>query len=130
MGIFSSNSIAQLRKNIFYLRAAQKTTARNIAESNTPGAMPLKVEKNSFASHLNLTLPHNGIGFSETPSAFGNFKTSEDLENASEATNGESQISIENESIRLAQIDDEHNLTLKLLSAWKKGVRIVTGNGG
>lgn len=130
MGIFSSNSIAQLRKNIFYLRAAQKTTARNIAESNTPGAMPLKVEKNSFASHLNLTLPHNGIGFSETPSAFGNFKTSEDLENASEATNGESRISIENESIRLAQIDDEHNLTLKLLSAWKKGVRIVTGNGG
>jgi hypothetical protein len=30
----------------------------------------------------------------------------------------------------MAELDDEHNLRLKLMSSWKKAVRMVTSNGG
>jgi flagellar basal body rod protein FlgB len=129
MSIFLSKSIKQLRENIAYLRAAQKVTAHNIAQSNTPEALPYKVEKTSFSSNLHLAQPHGGQGFINN-STDQKFKVTPDYDNASEATNGESRISIENESVRMAELDDEHNITLKLLSSWKKGVRIVIGNGG
>lgn len=131
MSIFFSKSISQLRENVAFLRAAQQLTAQNIAQSNTPNAVPKKLEKTRpFANYLTLSQPQGGIGFNGFQGSSASFKVSNDYENASEHTNGESRISLENESIRMAQIDDEHNLTVKMLSSWKKAVRTVTGNNG
>jgi hypothetical protein len=74
--------------------------------------------------------PNHGNGFAVNNSYPNRFMTVVDKENRTEATPGESRISIENESIRMAELDDEHNLRLKLMSSWKKAVRMVTGNGG
>jgi hypothetical protein len=51
-----------------------------------------------------------------------------DKDNQTEAVPGESQISIENESVRMAELDDQHLLTLGLKKSWGKAFRsIISG---
>lgn len=130
MSLFRSKALANLKADVAFFKAAQKLTAQNIARSNTPGAKPLKLEKTSPQNHLQLAQPAQGKGFLSTSSEFNRYLAIEDTEAETEAASGESHISIENESIRMAELDDQHHLALKTLNGWKKGIRIVTGNSG
>ncbi len=130
MSFFKSKALSSLKENIAFFKAAQKQTAKNIARSNTPGAKPIKLERSSHNSSLQLSLPTHGKGFSSNNSNFAHYLEVEDKSAGTEAAPGESHISIENESIRMAELDDQHHLALKTMGAWKKGMRIVTGNGG
>lgn len=130
MTLFNSKALKHLKEDLRFLRESQKVTASNIARSNTPDAEPYVLEKSSFYSTLNLAQPSQGAGFKSEASFSRNFNVVVDKENRTEAVPGESRISIENESVRMAEIDDQHNLRLKLMSSWKKAIRMVTGAGG
>jgi|GEM_PF-2146286 len=129
MSIFGSKTLSRLKNDLMFLRESQRLTATNIAQSNSPGAEPLKLERSTFQAVLSMRKPDHGMGFID-PSSSSPFTPVVDKENRTEAIAGESRISIENESIRMAELDDEHNLRLKLMSSWKKAVRMVTSNGG
>lgn len=129
MSIFSSKALSRLKNDLMFIRESQRVTADNIARSNSPGAEPLKLERSKFQSTLNMRQPDHGAGFIPVQ-PFNTFAAVVDKENASEYVPGESKISIENESIKMAELDDEHNLRLKLMSSWKKAVRMITSNGG
>jgi hypothetical protein len=130
MFVFNSRALSQLKEDLIFLRASLKLTTDNIARSNSPGAEPLKLERSSFQQTIEMMRPNHGNGFAVNNPYPNRFMSVVDKENRTEATPGESRISIENESIRMAELDDEHNLRLKLMSSWKKAVRMVTGNGG
>lgn len=129
MSIFGSKALSRLKNDLMFLRESQRLTANNIAQSNSPGAEPLKLERSAFQSTLIMSKPDQGGGFVNPPLS-NPFTVVIDKESRTEAVSGESRISIENESIRMAELDDEHNLRLKLMSSWKKALRMVTGNGG
>lgn len=128
MTVLKSKSIAGLMRDLRFIRESQKVTADNIARSLTPGAEPLKLEKDSF--QLTPTLPESpqNSGFIPLVTANITYKPMIDEENRMASVPGESHISIENESIKMASLDDEHLLKLKLLNSWKKAVRTAIGN--
>lgn len=128
MAIFSSRSLQKLLGDLKYIREAQKVTANNIARVNSPGAEPLKLERTSFRSVLELSQPH-GQGFLATHEMLTQFTSVIDKENRTEGIPGESRISIENESIRMAELDDQHMLAIGLRKGWSKAVRSIIGGG-
>ncbi len=128
MAIFNSRSFQKLLGDLRFIRESQKVTANNIARVNSPGAEPLKLERTSFRSMLELSQP-NGQGFSANHEMLTQYTAVVDKENRTEAIPGESRISIENESIRMAELDDQHMLTIGLRKGWTKAIRSITGGG-
>ncbi|MDP3935856.1 MAG: hypothetical protein Q8Q56_02580 [Alphaproteobacteria bacterium] len=129
MSIFNSRIFSKLKDDLNFIRESQKITANNIARIHSPGAQPLKLEKTSFRSMLALAQPSHGKGFSANNSALSQYTTVVDKDNQTESVPGESRISIENESVRMAELDDQHLLTLGLKKGWTKAIRSIT-NGG
>lgn len=130
MTLFQSKALSKIKSNLAFFKALQKLTAKNISRSNTHGAKPMKLEKASQHSSVQLTQPSNGKGFLSNSTEFTDYLAVEDKEAATEGAPGESHISIENESMRMAELDDQHHLAVKTMNGWKKGIRIVTGNSG
>lgn len=128
MAIFNSRSFQKLLGDLRFIREAQKVTANNIARINSPGAEPLKLERASFRSMLELSQPQ-GHGFNANHEVLTHYTAVVDKENRTEAVPGESRISIENESIRIAELDDQHMLALGLRKGWTKAIRSITGSG-
>lgn len=129
MSIFKSRMFSKLKDDLKFIRESQKITANNIARIHSPGAQPLKLERTSFQSMLALAQPSHGKGFGANNAALSQFTAVVDKDNQTEAVPGESRISIENESVRMAELDDQHLLTLGLKKGWTKAIRSIT-NGG
>lgn len=119
----------KLKDDLRFIRESQKITANNIARIHSPGAQPLKLERTSFQSMLALAQPNHGAGFSASTVESSQYTTVVDTENQAEAVTGESRISIESESVRMAELDDQHLLTMGLKKGWAKAMRSIT-NGG
>jgi flagellar basal body rod protein FlgB len=130
MSIFQSRMLSQLKENLRFLRESQKVTANNIARANSPGAEPLKLERTSFKSMLDLAQPNSGQGFMANHRVLSQYTALVDIENRTEAVPGKSRISIENESIRMAELDDQHMLMLGLKKGWTRAIRSITGSQG
>jgi flagellar basal body rod protein FlgB len=128
MSIFNTRMFAKLKGDLKFIREAQTLTANNIARVHSPGAQPLKLERTSFRSALELCQPNQGQGFSANHMVLSQFNAVIDKDSQTEAVPGESQISIENESVRMAELDDQHLLTLGLKKSWGKAFRsIISG---
>ncbi|MDP3640954.1 MAG: hypothetical protein Q8R43_00755, partial [Alphaproteobacteria bacterium] len=82
-----------------------------------------------FQSMLALGQPSHGKGFSVNNAAFCRYRAVVDKENQTDAVPGESRIFIENESVRMAELDDRHLLTFGLKKGWTRAIRSIT-NGG
>ncbi len=78
---------------------------------------------------LELTQPNQGKGFVVDHAALGQYTAVVDKDNQTEAVPGESRISIESESVRMAELDDQHLLTVGLKKGWTKAINNIT-NGG
>jgi flagellar basal body rod protein FlgB len=120
---------SKLKDDLRFIRESQKVTANNIARIHTPGAQPLKLERTSFQTMLELTQPNQGKGFVVDHAALGQYTAVVDKDNQTEAVPGESRISIESESVRMAELDDQHLLTVGLKKGWTKAINNIT-NGG
>ncbi|QOL19767.1 hypothetical protein [Candidatus Bodocaedibacter vickermanii] len=129
MSIFNSRTFSKLKEGLRFIRESQKITANNIAQIHSPGAQPLKLERTSFQGVLALAQPSHGKGFSASNAALSQYTAVVDTENQTEAVPGESRISIESESVRMAELDDQHLLTLGLKKGWTRAIRSIT-NGG
>lgn len=129
MSIFKSRMFSKLKDDLKFIRESQKVTANNIARIHSPGAQPLKLERTSFRSMLELAQPSHGKGFSANNAALSQFTAVVDKDNQTEAVPGESRISIENESVRMAELDDQHLLALGLKKGWTKAIRSITSGG-
>jgi flagellar basal body rod protein FlgB len=129
MSIFNSRMFSKLKDDLRFIRESQKVTANNIARIHTPGAQPLKLERTSFQTMLELTQPNQGKGFVVDHAALGQYTAVVDKDNQTEAVPGESRISIESESVRMAELDDQHLLTVGLKKGWTKAINNIT-NGG
>ena len=129
MSIFNSRMFSKLKDDLRFIRESQKVTANNIARIHSPGAQPLKLERTSFQSILALAQPTHGKGFSANNAALSQYTAVVDKDNQTEDVPGESRISIENESVRMAELDDQHLLTIGLKKGWTKAINSIT-NGG
>lgn len=127
MSISNTRMFTQLKGDLKFIRDAQKLTATNMARVHSPGAQPLKLERTRFQSTLELAQPNQGQGFKATQGVFSQFNAIIDKDNQTEAVPGESRISIENESVRMAELDDQHLLTLGLKKGWGKAFRTIIG---
>jgi flagellar basal body rod protein FlgB len=129
MSIFNSRMFSKLKDDLRFIRESQKVTANNIARIHTPGAQPLKLERTSFQTMLELAQPNQGKGLVGNHAALGQYTAVVDKDNQTEAVPGESRISIESESVRMAELDDQHLLTVGLKKGWTKAINNIT-NGG
>jgi flagellar basal body rod protein FlgB len=121
--------LSKLKGDLKFIRESQKVTANNIARINSPGAQPFKLERTGFHNMLELAQPNQGKGLAADTAALSRYTMVVDKENQTEAVPGESRISIENESVRMAELDDQHLLTLGLKKGLAKAIRSIT-NGG
>lgn len=128
MSITKTRAFVNAKKELDYIREAQKVTANNIARVQSPGAQPLKLERAGFQSTLELAQPNHGQGFNANHAFLSQYTSVVDKDNQTEGVPGESRISIENESVRMADLDDQHLLTLGIKKGWGKAFRsIISG---
>ncbi len=124
--LFDSAGMKALKNRLDFLRESQQVVSKNIARFHIPGAVPEKVsESDPSVSSISLAAP-SGLGIQELSSPTKRQLTV-DKENLEANLPGRSRISLSKELSKMASIDDEHNMGLRLLSAWKKAYSIAMG---
>lgn len=124
--LFNSTGIKALKNRLDFLRDSQNVVSKNIARFHVPGAVPEKIDEGFGQSNTISLVSSNGTSFKEATTPIKR-KLTTDNDTLEAKMPGRSRISLSKELAKLASIDDEHNMGIKLLSAWKKAYSIAMG---
>ena len=125
--MFGGKGLLQAIRSMQFARAQQQVIADNLARLHIPGAQPKTLEMSDFAQTLTMWSTNDGAFITPPQAMDPRFVTRVASERMTEKTPGESQISIEEESFKMAEVDDFHNVNLNLIKSWRDAVKKILG---